>query len=112
MVQTPEVRRQRSALVLGGLGLALLAAVLCRAYSSWIATRYSPVVAAPMTDLNLADEASLERLPGIGPVLAQRIAGERAARGPFAGFADLRSRVDGVGESLEVVLEGLVTFGR
>lgn len=43
-------------------------------------------------DLNSAPLAELESLPGIGPVLARRIAASR----PFHGVDDLR-RVDGIG---------------
>jgi hypothetical protein len=43
-------------------------------------------------DVNNAALAELESLPGIGPVLARRIAGSR----PFRGVDDLR-RVDGIG---------------
>lgn len=46
-------------------------------------------------DLNLASEADLRALPGIGPRLAERILASRIAEGPFAGIHDLR-RVPGV----------------
>ena len=111
MPDAPEASRQRSTLVLGGIGLALLAAVLCRSYSSWVASRYAPA-GATIVDLNAADSIALERLPGIGTVLAQRIARERDERGPFRDFADLKERVEGVGAGLELALEGLATFGR
>lgn len=45
-------------------------------------------------DINSAPLAELESLPGIGPVLARRIAASR----PFRGVDDLR-RVDGIGPS-------------
>ena len=112
MALAPEARRQRATFVLGCIGLLLLAAVLTRTYSRWVAARYSPAAAAGAVDVNRADEAALERLPGIGPTLARRIAAERAARGPFSSFADLRTRVDGIGPSLEIALDGLVAFGR
>jgi competence protein ComEA len=111
MALSPEARRQRASFVLGFLGLLLLAAVLGRAYTQWVAARYAPAAGASTVDVNRADAAALERLPGIGPVLARRIMDERAARGPFSGFADLRARVDGVGEGLALALDGLVTFG-
>ena len=50
-------------------------------------------------------------LPGIGPVLAQRIVDERAARGPFYYPADLMA-VPGIGQkTLERLLPRLA-FGR
>ncbi|MDR5683164.1 MAG: helix-hairpin-helix domain-containing protein [Armatimonadota bacterium] len=46
--------------------------------------------------LNTASAAELERLPGIGPKLAQRIVEDRAHNGPYASVEDLR-RVKGIG---------------
>jgi competence ComEA-like helix-hairpin-helix protein len=47
-------------------------------------------------DLNLASKAGLETLPGIGPVMAQRIIDYRRAHGPYKTIADLR-KVSGIG---------------
>ena len=46
--------------------------------------------------VNRAGARALERLPGVGPVLAARIVAERDANGPFRDAADLR-RVRGIG---------------
>lgn len=54
-----------------------------------------PSRAAPL-DLNLAGEEALQRLPGIGPVLAARIVAYRQAQGRFATVDDLLS-VSGIG---------------
>lgn len=48
-------------------------------------------------DLNRATAAQLEELPGIGPVLAQRIVDHREDHGPFTEVGDLRE-VPGIGE--------------
>lgn len=48
-------------------------------------------------DLNRATAAELEALPGIGPVLAERIVEHREAKGPFEEPGDLRG-VSGIGE--------------
>lgn len=48
-------------------------------------------------DLNRASAQELESLPGIGPVLAQRIVDHREAHGPFPGTGALRD-VPGIGE--------------
>lgn len=59
-------------------------------------------------NVNRADAAELEALPGIGAVLAERIVADRAANGPFAALADLE-RVSGIGPSLVARLEGIAT---
>ncbi len=48
-------------------------------------------------DLNQADVAQLEELPGVGPVLAERIVAHRDANGPFGSIEDLLD-VSGIGE--------------
>jgi len=48
--------------------------------------------------INQADVAQLQTLPGVGPVLAQRIYDYREANGPFAEVEDLLD-VPGIGES-------------
>lgn len=50
------------------------------------------------TEINQAGQAELESVKGIGPNLAGRILDARKT-GPFADWADLRTRVKGVGES-------------
>lgn len=54
--------------------------------------------AAHLIDLNAATLAELEDLPGIGPVLAQRILEWRDANGAFVDVGQLRE-VSGIGES-------------
>ncbi|ACX52580.1 competence protein ComEA helix-hairpin-helix repeat protein [Ammonifex degensii KC4] len=47
-------------------------------------------------NLNTADEAALQTLPGIGPTLARRIVEYRAKNGPFTSVEDL-AKVPGIG---------------
>ncbi|MBI4410272.1 MAG: helix-hairpin-helix domain-containing protein [Gemmatimonadetes bacterium] len=54
---------------------------------------------SPGLDLNRATAEELERLPGIGPVLARRIVAHRDSAGPFREPADL-DRVPGIGPAL------------
>lgn len=61
-------------------------------------------------DLNTADVAALDGLPGIGPVLAQRIIDHRDQHGPFPDVTAL-SDVAGIGPALERRLADLVTVG-
>ena len=68
-----------------------------------------PPPPAPDTrvDLNTATARELQQLPGIGPVAAQRIVGEREAGGPFRSVEDL-GRVPGMGAAKVRVLAPLV----
>lgn len=50
-------------------------------------------------NLNTATEAELERLPGVGPVLAHRIVAFREAKGLFRRLEDLQE-VEGIGPRL------------
>ena len=58
-------------------------------------------------NINTASAADLDALPGIGPVLAQRIVEDREANGPYASVDDLE-RVRGIGPSLLEKLRPLV----
>ncbi len=54
-----------------------------------------PPLRSPL-NVNTADVATLQALPGIGPALAERIVADRKARGLFRTPEDLR-RVPGIG---------------
>ncbi|GIH03120.1 competence protein ComEA [Rhizocola hellebori] len=58
-------------------------------------------------NLNTATLAQLDALPGVGPVLAQRIIDMRAKRGGFTKVDELR-QVDGIGEETFARLKDLV----
>ncbi len=61
-------------------------------------------------NINTADQAALEALPGIGPELAQRILDYRQAHGPFAQIDDLLD-VPGIGAGiLEKIREEITTY--
>ncbi|GLC27741.1 hypothetical protein rosag_42540 [Roseisolibacter agri] len=60
-------------------------------------------------DVDVADAASLEALPGIGPALARRIVDDRAQRGAFGSLEGL-GQVRGVGPRLLDRLAAHVTF--
>jgi competence protein ComEA len=59
-------------------------------------------------NLNRANAEQLEQLPGVGPVLAERIVADREANGPFASVEDL-GRVQGVGDAIVGALADLAT---
>ncbi|MFC3687863.1 helix-hairpin-helix domain-containing protein [Aquipuribacter hungaricus] len=64
--------------------------------------------AGGLLDVNTADAAALDALPGIGPVLAARIVEHRDAVGPFASVDDLGS-VSGIGPAVLADIADLVT---
>jgi competence protein ComEA len=59
-------------------------------------------------NLNRASPPELETLPGIGPVLAERIVADRESNGPFGSIEDL-TRVSGIGEAVIVQIASLAT---
>lgn len=65
------------------------------------------VVAGGQVDLNTADQAALDTLPGVGPSTAAKIIADREANGPFASAEDLR-RVSGIGDKKYEALKDLV----
>lgn len=59
-------------------------------------------------NINTADKVALESLPGIGPVIAQRILDYRQAHGPFAQAADI-TNVSGIGPATFEKIQDLIT---
>ncbi|MFR9777311.1 helix-hairpin-helix domain-containing protein [Micromonospora sp. MS34] len=59
-------------------------------------------------NLNTATLAQLDALPGVGPVLAQRILDHRERHGGFRSVSDLR-QVEGIGDARYEQLKDLVT---
>jgi len=71
------------------------------------AGKSAPRAAAPV-DLNRAAAEELAQVPGIGPVLAQRIVDWREENGPFRRIEDLL-KVKGIGETSLAKLRPHVT---
>jgi competence protein ComEA len=61
-------------------------------------------------NINLAGQAELETLPGIGPTLARRIVTHREENGPFSTIADLLA-VSGIGDAKLSQVEPMITVG-
>ncbi|MEH0822822.1 MULTISPECIES: helix-hairpin-helix domain-containing protein [unclassified Micromonospora] len=67
-----------------------------------------PAVPGGLVNLNTATLAQLDGLPGVGPVLAQRILTHRDQHGGFRSVGDLR-QVEGIGDARYEQLKDLVT---
>ena len=66
-------------------------------------------VSPQVVNINTAGVGELDSLPGIGPVLAQRIVDWRTENGPFTDAAQLLE-VDGIGQTvLESIQDFIVT---
>jgi competence protein ComEA len=66
--------------------------------------------AVEVININTADAWELERLPGIGPAIAERIVEYRTEHGPFQELDDL-SRVSGISDRMVVEMQTLITIG-
>ena len=79
------------------LVLALAGVTAGRAVAAPPAAPKAAVSEARPIDINTADSATLESVPGIGKSLSQRIVSFREKNGPFQSVDDLL-KVQGVGE--------------
>jgi competence protein ComEA len=70
----------------------------------------SPQGVTYRVNINTASSAELESLPGIGPVIADRIVEYRINHGPFTDISDL-TRVDGISDNLLADIRSLITVG-
>ncbi|MEX0912619.1 MAG: helix-hairpin-helix domain-containing protein, partial [Gemmatimonadota bacterium] len=61
-------------------------------------------------DINRADAEALQTLPGVGPVIADRIVAYRRANGQFGNFSELEN-VTGIGPALRGRLESAGRLG-
>lgn len=71
-------------------------------------TETAPEGMASRVNLNTADAAALESLPGIGPALAQRIIDYRTANGPFQTTAEIQD-VRGIGAGIYEKIKDSIT---
>ena len=101
----------RDRATLAGLGLLALAGAMPHPSGAEVAVGSSQAAGweaalrrARQVDVNTAGIAELERLPQVGPTLAQRLVADRAAHGPFRTRQDLR-RVRGIGEKTIEAIE-------
>ena len=64
--------------------------------------------ASGLININTASAVILDTLPGIGPVLAERIVDYREANGPFVAVEDL-GNVEGIGSKTLLEILNLIT---
>jgi competence protein ComEA len=108
-VNLAQVLRDGDRVVVPSLadGVAVVPGVSGSGSSAGGAGQHPTDPAAPV-DLNRADAAALEALPGIGPATATAIIAHRDEHGPFASVDDLAD-VPGIGPAKLDALAGLVT---
>src|SRR3990172_6777 len=78
------------------------------AVQDWPVSGAAPA-GAPI-DINTAALEQLDSLPGIGPVIAQRIIDYRTANGPFASIEQIKE-VKGIGDALFEKIKDRITVG-
>ena len=87
----------RRAQVALGVCLAVLFGLLAvRGYGNSLGLRPAKSTKVAQVDVNRAEVADLEQVPGIGPGLARRITDHRREKGPFKSVEELR-QVKGIG---------------
>jgi len=87
--------------------LVMLAAIAAEYYR--YGSSDTPLDPAIRININAADSPTLQLLPGIGPVLAERILADRATRGPYRDLDDLQ-RVKGIAYKLAERMKPHVRF--
>jgi competence protein ComEA len=91
-------------------GIALVLAIAAFAMMTTRPVNAPPVASIVPVNLNRANQAELQLLPGIGPAIAGRIVSERESGGEFREVRDL-ARVSGVGERTVRNLQEFATVG-
>lgn len=105
---SPPPTGRTAQLALAAVVAVFLGLLAVRGYGPRFTSRPTePVAAAAALDLNRADAAELEQLPGVGPRLAAAIDAHRRDRGDFRSVDDLRG-VPGVGPVMIDKLRPLV----
>lgn len=74
------------------------------------ANRMGGITIGGLININLATQADLEMLPGIGPTTAEKIIAHREANGPFATIEAIMD-VPGIGEGKFDAIKELITVG-
>ena len=95
-----------------GIAIVLFAAAGRPAIAGSVQSRDQATAAAPqpqpLINLNTANAAELEKLPGVGPAMAARILEYRQKNGSFKKIEELMN-VKGIGEKTFLKLKPLIT---
>ncbi len=105
MVEAQGLQTPHDALEIRGVGATVFAGLHPLVWTPAPPPRPIP----PPINLNTAGSSQLEDLPGVGPVLAERIIATRAEYGPFVSARDLQ-RVHGIGVARATSLAALGVF--
>ncbi len=70
----------------------------------------SPLAGEDLVDINTASVEELDKLPGIGPTIAQRIIDYRTNNGPFASINNI-TNVPGIGPNTFAEIQDMITVG-
>jgi len=95
-----------------GIAIVLFAAAGRPAIAGGVQGRDQAVTAQqpqPLINLNTANAAELEKLPGVGPAMAARILEYRQKNGSFKKLEELMN-VKGIGEKTFLKLKPLITI--
>jgi comEA protein len=90
------------------IALGVLFAVQPQAQGAQNAPARATPAIAPLINLNTATAAELEKLPGVGARMAERIVAHREKNGPFKKIEELMN-VQGIGEKSFLSLRSQIT---
>ena len=99
--------RERKVLIF--IGCLIIAGSLLKFRSKTVASEQKPVAQEVFININIASEKELEKIPGIGPVMAQRIVQHRFKNGSFRTIEDLK-KVKGIGDKKAAVIASHIRF--
>lgn len=107
-----DISRTERSIVLAFLAIGLLYAGLSYYLKTTADSEIKTIhidVPHVLININTADKFELERLPGIGPVLAGDIVAHRETIGEFTGIEQLKD-IKGIGDKKFENIKGLVTI--
>lgn len=91
-----------------------MGSALARAVAAAAALLFGAAAWAAPLEVNVANQAELEQIKGLGPQRVDVLLAERRAHGAFSSWADLQRRIKGIGPATARKLSeaGLVVGGK